>query len=316
MRLEDLNIFVVTANYKSMVKASEILHVSQQSITNSIKSLENELQKTLFVRSKKGSILTKEGLEVYSVVNDILLKINSLYPQKNNALAHSGSLFLNLIYSPAFKPIAGTLLDSLYAKHGNASSHICITELDALEINESYLPNPNDTDILFTTINEDFLNHYKAFLESYDVYLLNRSRLKIFVTDNHPYASKKQLSLYSLKKYPCINFSSNAKTHDSFYSDLLKSYGCEIFTAIHSNDSSIINKYMHENMCFYISTEFSMRINPDSSNHLHKVVTITTKQKINILFLILIPKSSSPNIAVFNKIFADNYPNVEQIKIE
>ena len=43
MRLEQLHYLLVTANYHSMHKASEILHVSQQNISKAIRDLEKEL---------------------------------------------------------------------------------------------------------------------------------------------------------------------------------------------------------------------------------------------------------------------------------
>ena len=61
-----LKIFKTVAFYQSISKAAKVLCVTQPSITKSIKKLENELNLTLFVRDKKGMILTDTGKTLYS----------------------------------------------------------------------------------------------------------------------------------------------------------------------------------------------------------------------------------------------------------
>ena len=70
-----LKIFKTVAFYQSISKAAKILCVTQPSITKSIKKLENELNLTLFVRDKKGMILTDTGKTLYRYIVD---SINTL----------------------------------------------------------------------------------------------------------------------------------------------------------------------------------------------------------------------------------------------
>lgn len=70
--LDYYKIFSIVAKSKSMKEAAEILYVSQPAITKTIKNLEAQLGGTLFIRSNKGLILTKEGEELLNKVNNAL----------------------------------------------------------------------------------------------------------------------------------------------------------------------------------------------------------------------------------------------------
>lgn len=70
-----LKIFKTVAFYQNISKAAKVLCVTQPSITKSIKKLENELNLTLFVRDKKGMILTDTGKTLYRYIVD---SINTL----------------------------------------------------------------------------------------------------------------------------------------------------------------------------------------------------------------------------------------------
>lgn len=65
---ESYKIFYYTAINKSVSKAAEILLISQPAVSYQIKTLEDELGLTLFVRTKKGVTLTEEGEILFSYV--------------------------------------------------------------------------------------------------------------------------------------------------------------------------------------------------------------------------------------------------------
>ena len=70
-------IFYVVANNKNITKASQELMISQPAVTKSIKNLEEQLGGTLFVRTKKGVVLTPEGEELYKYIKQAIDFINN-----------------------------------------------------------------------------------------------------------------------------------------------------------------------------------------------------------------------------------------------
>ena len=71
MRLEQFEYFTTIAYLKSMNLASEKLHVSQQTLSTSMKKLEEELNVQLLVRSHFGVSLTDEGIEFFKIAEQI-----------------------------------------------------------------------------------------------------------------------------------------------------------------------------------------------------------------------------------------------------
>ena len=70
-------IFYVVANYSNITKASEELNISQPAISKSIKNLEEQLGGQLFVRTKRGVLLTEEGKEFYNYIKQAIEFINN-----------------------------------------------------------------------------------------------------------------------------------------------------------------------------------------------------------------------------------------------
>lgn len=68
INFELYRIFYTVANAKNITKAAEELMISQPAISKSIKNLEEQLGGQLFIRTKRGVILTDEGKEFYNYI--------------------------------------------------------------------------------------------------------------------------------------------------------------------------------------------------------------------------------------------------------
>jgi len=70
-------IFYAVANNGNITKAANELMISQPAISKSIKNLEEQLGGQLFVRTKRGVILTAEGKEFYNYIKQAIEYITS-----------------------------------------------------------------------------------------------------------------------------------------------------------------------------------------------------------------------------------------------
>ena len=70
-------IFYTVANNGNITKAAEELMISQPAISKSIKNLEDQLGGQLFVRTKRGVILTDEGKEFYKYIKQAMEYISN-----------------------------------------------------------------------------------------------------------------------------------------------------------------------------------------------------------------------------------------------
>jgi len=68
INFELYKIFYEVATLGNITKASQRLMISQPAVTKQIKSLENQLGGELFIRTKRGVILTDNGKEIYNYV--------------------------------------------------------------------------------------------------------------------------------------------------------------------------------------------------------------------------------------------------------
>ena len=85
MRLSQLLYFEAAGRLESVTKAAEELHVSQPSISMSIKELESELGVALFQRVNKRLYLTEEGRYFLSELSQILRQLDRLTKEMKEA---------------------------------------------------------------------------------------------------------------------------------------------------------------------------------------------------------------------------------------
>jgi len=108
MRLDQLKYFAEVARCHSIALASEKLFVTQPAISIAIKNLEEELNCTLFNRSKNDISLTEVGSQILQSAKKILEEENYIYQiaeqnQKSDEYVLTGNLKIGttpiLLYS-------------------------------------------------------------------------------------------------------------------------------------------------------------------------------------------------------------------------
>ena len=72
MTLQQLKYVLAIADKGSINEAAKSLFISQPSLSNSIKELEQELQITIFVRTNRGMTLTNDGYEFIGYARQVI----------------------------------------------------------------------------------------------------------------------------------------------------------------------------------------------------------------------------------------------------
>lgn len=125
MELRQLEYFYSVSKLKSFTKASEVLCVSQPSITISIKKLEEELGLELLKRSNREISLTEHGKIFYDRIEDLLGNINNIILEMSELKASKKEV-INI----GIVPMAGEYVYTKVFKHYKDNKNISINAIN------------------------------------------------------------------------------------------------------------------------------------------------------------------------------------------
>ena len=97
MELNQLEYFMEIYHAGSLSKAAEKLYISQQGLSSSLRRLEKELGRELFVRRPTGLVLTEDGIFFKTEAETILQHVNKIYSTfrekelANNSISVAGT---------------------------------------------------------------------------------------------------------------------------------------------------------------------------------------------------------------------------------
>lgn len=205
MQLNQLIYFTEVVNAKSISKAAQKLHVSQPSLSTTIKNMEEELGQPLFKRTKYGVIPTTFGLTVYNDFIEFKKKMDCWYSPKNTLSSCSnGSIHLSVMPS-ASQYFWENIIFPFNEQYSNIKFYLyntfpqtLLSDLENGQTNIAVLSLP-------TYIEEQMLNfiaqkgwHYK--------HIFTDERV-LCISCDHPLAQKDRLSLKDLKQLSLVYYS-------------------------------------------------------------------------------------------------------------
>lgn len=211
MTLQQLKYVLAIADKGSINEAAKSLFISQPSLSNSIKELEQELQITIFVRTNRGMTLTNEGYEFIGYARQVIQQYEILeekYIEDKYAKKHF------CVYTQHYG-FATNAFISLIQKYGGDKYEFSIRETKTFEIIDDVKNLRSEIGIIYlSNYNKSVLQ--KIIRESNLKFLsLIKAKPHIFISENHPLASKKIVTLEDLDEYPCLSFEQG--TYNSFY---------------------------------------------------------------------------------------------------
>ena len=110
MDIRVLKYFVTVVEEENILKASQVLHITQPTLSRQLMDLEKELNCKLFIRSNRKITLTSEGLFLYNKAKEIiLLQAKTINALKNSHEIVSGDIYIGCAETNAFKFLAKTM---------------------------------------------------------------------------------------------------------------------------------------------------------------------------------------------------------------
>lgn len=228
MEIREILYVKTVADFKNLTKAAEYLHITQPSLSQSIKSIEEKLNTPLFIRSKRGMELTQTGMKFVRdstlLLSEYNLFISKLKNYSKEALSHSIGLY-KLSYTTSINDAIMSFISS------NSKDNYIIKVESNENLEMMLLANQLDLAIIkYPPISK------RQSKLSYDV--LFKEKLYVLMSQSNPLASYDKISVKNLEGNKLITSDINEYPYIMTY-EILKNAGIDLEIHTHTNYSNL-----------------------------------------------------------------------------
>ncbi|MFZ7101180.1 MAG: LysR family transcriptional regulator [Peptococcaceae bacterium] len=223
MRIDQLRAMVHIAKIGSISHTAEILHMSQQGLSYTIKSLENELGGIIFERKSNNLILTHEGKLAIEIAKEILKKYDEMLelfsPDLSSEAGTAKELSILTTHLLSKTILQKTVL-AFYKR--NPQVALNVIELPAYELIKEF-KNKNNTIGLLCIRKYAFDDLDENDKKDLNFDILCKCEVFASIAPNSPLAKRKFVTPNELIKYPIVVF--NAQQHIKTIHKMFESVG-------------------------------------------------------------------------------------------
>ena len=211
MTLQQLKYIVTVAETGNITEAAKRLFISQPSLTNAVRELENEMQVTIFNRTNKGVVVTNEGDVFLSYAKQILEQVGLLEEKYLNVKERRPRFSVSCQhYSFAVNAFVDVI------KMFDADQYdFTLRETQTYEIIEDVSKLRSEIGILYVSSkNEEIIGKLlkQNDLEFQELFI---AKPHVFIYSKHPLAERENIALEELEEYPYLSFEQGE--YNSFY---------------------------------------------------------------------------------------------------
>lgn len=235
MNYNYLNIFYTVAKLGNISKAAEELNVSQPAVSRIISNLEKEYRITLFIRSKTGVSLTKEGKAFYEMISNPFNELEKVWEDLSQdrpleeITIHVGATSTAL-YCYLFKylDLMKERFPGVNFRIYTGSSKKLLEMVDKGSIDFAFITTP--------------------FVGGENLELKNIYRLNNIIVAPKAYKDElaKSVSIKELAKYPFVLLSKEMQFRE-FVEEFLKKYDVSITPSYEADNSAVLIPLVENN---------------------------------------------------------------------
>lgn len=218
MTLQQLRYIIIVAEKGSINEAAKYLYISQPSLSNSIKELEEELGFPIFIRTNRGVTLSHKGMEFLGYARQVITQADLLeekYIKKTKQIK-------SFCASSQHYPFVSHAFVELVKEYEEDDYNFTLSETTTYEVIENVKTLYSEIGILYLSkYNEAVIR--KILTENNLIFEeLVRAKPHVFLYKEHPLAKEELIDLEDLREYPKISF--NQGMYNAFY------YSEEVFS--------------------------------------------------------------------------------------
>lgn len=220
MTLQQLKYVIEVAKAKSISEAAKKLFISQPSLTNAIKELEKEMNITIFLRTNKGILISKEGEIFLGYARQVL---EQAYLLEEKYLKQDKRKQQFCVSTQHYSFAVNAFVD-IIKEYGHDEYDFSLRETQTYEIIEDVTSMKSEIGVLY--INDFNKLVIQKILKGHNLIFHSLIVVKphIFISSKNPLAKKKKVTMEELRLYPYLSFEQGE--HNSFY------YSEEIFSSV------------------------------------------------------------------------------------
>jgi DNA-binding transcriptional LysR family regulator len=195
MTLHQLKVFQAVSQHLNITKASKELHISQPSVFQQVKSLEDSYGTKLYRKTGKGIELTEEGRLFRLEVEEILRRVDSLEKKfRPQPSPSAGRLVIGASHGPS-----ASLIPSVLTTFKRIHPHVQVTLKTKDSRGMEQLVAESRVELAVVTDVSQVENSPQFCIEP-----CRQEQLVAFVSTKHPFARKTRISLAELARQPLI----------------------------------------------------------------------------------------------------------------
>lgn len=211
LNLQQLKYALEVANKSSINEASKSLFISQPSLSNSIKELEEEIKTIIFIRNNRGVTISSEGAQFLGYARQVLQQFNMLEEKYVNQTTMKQ--FFSV--STHHYTFTANAFVQLVKEFGSSEYEFTLRETKTYEIIEDVSKLYSELGVIYlSNYNQDVIQ--KILKEKNIVFTeLFHTIPHVFINKGHPLANQESIELNELDDYPRLSFEQG--NHNSFY---------------------------------------------------------------------------------------------------
>ncbi|WP_379133921.1 LysR family transcriptional regulator [Paenibacillus sp. sgz500958] len=217
MTLQQLKYVLEVAARGSMNEAAKRLFVSQPSLSNAIRDLEEETHITIFERTNKGITLTLAGAEFLGYAKQVVEQAELL----ENRYLNSGPSPQHFSVSTQHYAFAVNAFVELVREHGQEQYELALRETKTYEIIEDVKSLRSEIGILY--LNEFNSKVINKLLNAAGLQFtgLFHAKPHIFISSKNPLARQSIVTIEELRHYPYLSFEQGEYNSFHFSEEIL-----------------------------------------------------------------------------------------------
>lgn len=259
MNLQQIRYLISVIESGSISEAAKRLYVAQSSISSAIKNIEAEYDITIFQRSSKGVVLTREGEELlvdFERILDQMEFIEEKYTRKNRANQRFCiSSQHHICGSDAFIRLMGAMENDDY--------RVGFLECKTQEVLENVEKGISDVGIIFYT--EKSKNVMIQELRKKDLIFNHIAYHKphIYMRKGHPLSGNDSVRSCEVEKYPFVTYD-NTVSNSSIFTETIVRYH-KIKQVIYVSDRATAYSILRSSDAFVVGSGYHSAYgsNPD-----------------------------------------------------